>query len=377
VGIAVLALVAGGCESDDGGGGGREDLEKPFAPNIETSEVAFSFLGPDGTKRTLDGGLLDGTRVVGDRSWPRWGMESPGESPPRGGEAWIEWEGEEIEAAGGQVFYPESGLTSTAEPFFVIELDPPVKVALDPPVGVPQEHHFVGSAWVGGMTAPEEVIPIDVVGTLTLTETDASVETSMGTVSGCRVFQGNAAILGQALQGMGWYHPEMGLVYATLDYPPPDGLAIDVAAIFDYGTPKGGWNTVAGSKTITAADPYFQLTTHGRAGEFDADKDTHAKMLLEYRWAEPDKAVTDTEPAVFVEFGTTFGYYPHLAVPSPISFFHPEDNGKGYTFWIAYVDQAAKNEAENGISYRIDTTLADYATGSVKVTARLHYKLYP
>jgi hypothetical protein len=77
-----------------------------------------------------------------------------------------------------------------------------------------------------------------------------------------------------------------------------------------------------------------------------------------------------------VEFGTVWGVYPYQLVESPVSLFHPEENGKGYKYWVGYVDQAAKNESSNGIAYHIGVNLPDYVSSPVRVTARILYHLW-
>jgi hypothetical protein len=120
----------------------------------------------------------------------------------------------------------------------------------------------------------------------------------------------------------------------------------------------------------------FDLSTYDVRGQFDADKDKHAKMLVEVRFMEDEKAKTADRPPIETDIGTVFGVYPHELIASPVSFFHAEENGKGFTFWIAYVDQAAKNESTNGISYHISATVPDYGSSPVRVTSRIVYNLY-
>src|SRR5690606_14212728 len=117
-----------------------------------------------------------------------------------------------------------------------------------------------------------------------------------------------------------------------------------------------------GMGVVSPDNRTFRLSTYDRAGEFDADKTVHAKMLLELRWVDEDKARTDEFPALFSpDFGTVIGMFPASFVSSPISLLHPAENGKGYTFWYAFVDQAAKNEpGEGGIAYHAGVTLPDF-----------------
>ncbi len=71
-----------------------------------------------------------------------------------------------------------------------------------------------------------------------------------------------------------------------------------------------------------------------------------------------------------------WGMFPHILVPSPIGIFHPEENGQGYTYWIALIDQAAKNEPQNGIAYHIAVTSPDYNSQDVRGSARMVCALY-
>jgi hypothetical protein len=103
-------------------------------------------------------------------------------------------------------------------------------------------------------------------------------------------------------------------------------------------------------------------------------------MLLELRYVDETKAKQTNVPEFVygnIEFGTTWGYFPHQLIASPVSLFHPEENGKGYTFFVAYVDQAAKNQQTNGITYHVKATLPDYMYGSpMRATARIVYHLW-
>ena len=119
--------------------------------------------------------------------------------------------------------------------------------------------------------------------------------------------------------------------------------------------------------------PNFTISTYDRAKKFDADKDTHAKMLLELRWAETDKAKKETKPYVQLKFGTMTGYFPSTLQRSTTSLLFPEENGKGYVHWFAFVDQAAKNQPVNGIAYQISVG-HDPSFSNIRVAARIVYK---
>ena len=77
-----------------------------------------------------------------------------------------------------------------------------------------------------------------------------------------------------------------------------------------------------------------------------------------------------------VNFGTMGGmyYFPHELIESPVSVFFPEENGNGFRYWYAFVDQAAKNQDENGISYTISVD-KDASLPELRVTARIAYEI--
>ena len=78
-----------------------------------------------------------------------------------------------------------------------------------------------------------------------------------------------------------------------------------------------------------------------------------------------------------MEFQTVWGYFPFQLIKSFESIFHPEENKEGFTYWYAYVDEAAKNEpGENGILYKITVTATDNMSAPVLVTAQIHYPIY-
>ena len=111
----------------------------------------------------------------------------------------------------------------------------------------------------------------------------------------------------------------------------------------------------------------------GQRGVKDADKDSHAKMLVELRWADDAMAKTDKRPSIDPVFGTDTGMYSATLEQVPVSFLHPEENGKGYVYWYYYVDQAAKNQPMNGIEYHAGVRY-DSSFSPLRVTARIVYK---
>jgi len=141
---------------------------------------------------------------------------------------------------------------------------------------------------------------------------------------------------------------------------------------------SSGYRTIRKVAVVDSSSSSFKLDTYDCDGnQIAADKNTHAKMLLELRWADETMAQTDTQPLPNVEFGTTMGYFPNSMAESPASVFHPEENGKGFKYWYSYVSQAAKNEpGDNSTTYHISVR-AVTGLSAVRVTGRIYYKVLP
>lgn len=197
----------------------------------------------------------------------------------------------------------------------------------------------------------------------------------MGPVAGCTEFTGEVTIEGITVNGHAFYHPDYGMVKGTLDWPPPNGVSLDMAGLTDMGTGLPGFNAIKAIKVLDSANPTFELNTYYVNDDIDADKNTHAKMLLEMRYVDETRARdASLQPNVATDFGVTFGYFPHMVVASPVSFFHPDENGQGFTYWVAYVDQASKNSMGDAETYHISASLASSESWPVRVTGRIIYK---
>lgn len=259
--------------------------------------------------------------------------------------------------------------------------DAPITVELAPPIGVAQPFAVTGSTTLGSPDATP--MTGEVTGSYTRTETGVTVDTPLGVVTGCDHFTATATVpflFGATIEVSGdlWYSPQLGLVQATMAAPLA-GLGMGLAGSYDKADLGDGWAAVTrvelhgGVNTDSAA---FELSSLDYAGEFDADKNTHAKMYLEIRWADEAMAATDQMPFVSPEFGTVWGVFPFTLVMSPVSLLFPEDNARGLNHWIAYVDQAAKNEAENGIAYGV-TVPYDPSFSGIRIAGRVIYKRLP
>ncbi|MCC6622510.1 MAG: hypothetical protein IT385_14695 [Deltaproteobacteria bacterium] len=369
----MLALVA--CESDPGEVAGHD----PFGPISEAAVSTFEAVSADGATRSYTA-RREGERSIAGVDYGQWSLgDFTAGATPRGGRVWLDWSpgAPQVVVAGGEVFWPDNGLVAS-EPFASGTFDSPVTLDVAPPIGVPQALPVKATIVIGDPATSTDTIDLDVVATYTRVAADAVVATAAGPIAGCTVYEGSAEVLGQTYHASATYHPELGFLAASLDYPPPNGFSADLTGLVDYGVATNGVNVIKGMGVISPERPTFRLSTYDRAGEFDADKNVHAKMLVEVRWVDEAKARVGELPALFApDFGTAIGYFPATFVASPVSLFHPAENGQGFTFWYAYVDQAAKNEAGgNGIAYHAGATLPDFVSSPMRVTARIIYGLY-
>ena len=267
----------------------------------------------------------------------------------------------------------------TGLPYLSFGLDTPVTAQMFPPKGKTVHVETSGDFVMGDPAVASNHHQEDVAIDYTTTDDDAALETALGVLHGVHKVELETNLAGQDVNADIWIHPELGVLKAFVDYPAPDGITLDMVGTMDYGDPDAEWNAIRSMQVLDGDNGVYKLDTYDAAGELDADKDTHAKMLLELRWADADVAATDREPGypgVIIDFGTLWGTYPFVLTQSPVSLFHPEENGKGYTYWYAFVDQAAKNESINGISYHITVTADTDINPALRVTGRIIYKRY-
>lgn len=323
-----------------------------------------------GSRETLDG--TDYSVLHSDTIEP---SGDPGAPPhdPAGLHVLVNVDEEVTEATFGRADVYVRDLLGTDSPDLVLAPDAPLTVDLLPPVGEPQTAVVSGTVTLGG--SPFRVDGGEI--TYTLVTDDGTVDTPLGPISGCRQYTVAADYQGSPVAGEIWYKPGIGIVAASAtsalfgDY----GLGLER---FASGGAVGDLGVVQAVGLVGPGAPPVVLSTFDRVGALDADKDRHAQMLLEVRWADPVRAATDEQPPVRVDFGTVFGVFP--APPplrSPISLFG-DDDGLGYWEW--FVDQAAKNEAVNGIQYQVSAVWDDpggaVAPGDVVVQARIDYRIW-
>lgn len=366
--IRTLLVVLGGLltVSCGGGGGGGPSGKAPMEVNKQTAVWTYQDAPRN---RTIESRVVGKVTAFG-KEYTRFEAGTGSGDTLEGIRADLNWTPNYVE--GVAITVPTfMGIASTGGPVLSAEASAPVRVDLDPPVGVPQPLALSGSVSILG----GPVSQVEVSATYTLVSDNETVETPMGTLTGVKLFTGEGSGYGHDVSGSVWYHPVYGIVAAETDLPPPANLQSSIAGLLDPGDPDASTGVIQQVKALSPQNPVFMLDTYSMSGAFDADKNKHAKMLLELRWQDETLAKDPSaKPAVTTEFGTVWGIYPHMLVASPVSFLHPEDNGLGYTFWIAYVNQAAKNESVNGIAYHIQVSGGETLTSPLQVSARIIYE---
>ena len=371
--LLCVAFVAA-CDPGDEG----VDVKVPFGNVTPTTRFVLTGTMPFVTTNTFYSGSI-GTKEVNGRTYQRfrvgYDIASPSElsETTKGTEFQVELPTPDTFVIGG--FEDVSVMVGV--------LDAPLEINLAPPVGVPQ------SVSASGALTPVdgEGKPASGTATYTLVSDDETVVTDLGVVTGCRHFTAAGSLTGEAipvpLQGVEitgdvWYHPDLGVV--KWDIPLVNaGMGLD--SVLDYGDASGDSNTIRRVGVVSAqTGGTFELSTYDVNGALDATKMQHARMLLELRWADDELARTGSMPSypgVNVEFGTVWGTFGYELVESPFSIFHPEEAGKGYKYWYAYVDEAAKNEpGADGIAYHVRVTADTSFTPALRCSARIYYKRY-
>lgn len=275
-------------------------------------------------------------------------------------------------------------------------LDSPFTLNTKPTLNTQQSSSVTGKLYNPSNPGTPKNFNVDL--TYTRDQDNATATTSMGPVEGCSHFsvsatpKGDLAILAGLLNivytGEAWYHEKLGLVAYTC---PALGLNAGINGESDYGTATVGENAIRKVQVLDANHPIFELNTYDRAHQNDADKMSHAQMLLEFRWVSDSLAKNGAEPnylmtVTLIATNNTLGYsfvdnrfgWGTALVSSPASIFHPEENGKGYKYWYIYVNEAAKNEpGANNVSYLIRVSQGGFTPPALRCSARIVYTILP
>lgn len=131
---------------------------------------------------------------------------------------------------------------------------------------------------------------------------------------------------------------------------------------------------VSDTATITNTNTTFSLSTP------DARKDCHAIMTLCYEWADEDYRIDNAfEPSLSITFGTNGGLW-YFPTPDAEVEEKEDDSGNTYYRWCREVDQGARNQPDEYVSYYIGVMagIQPPADGSkdVSLWARIKYVPY-
>ncbi|MBD3343890.1 MAG: hypothetical protein GF401_02365 [Chitinivibrionales bacterium] len=365
----------------------------PFGTVEKTTEVTMV-----GTIGSINDGYIKSaklsespSRTIGNTTYEQWkvgDVTGPGMSVDSitgpSTDVWVDIKSNGALQIGG---FKDKGLLSSVPLISILGIGDS-DVTFKEPLFIDPEEQPLKESRTATVEANLGSLPLTVDLTYTPVEENATAITTLGPLSGCRRIHVEgaatdswipAALKGVKISGDGWYHSDMGFVAFDI---PLLGIDASLADETDYGDAETGFNVIRKVSSVHPGET-FELSTYERNNELDADKNTHAKMLLEVRWADTTNAKTmgAPDPLTYpVVFGTVWGTFVDsrwgtpVLVESPVSIFHPEENGKGYTFYYCFVDQAAKNEpGSNGIEYKI--SVSNNGSNALRCTARIGYTI--
>lgn len=383
--VAAVLLSFTGC--DDGGGSSKSDVKQPYGKPTKNVFTRMFFSGNSGTNVKSVIGRVVGTTTVSGTEYQRYLISHanadnlPDNVAATNTELWVTpfpmGDDGKVTIAGGN--YHDNRIAGTVTPTFTIDMKAPIG-----------EEQPVDTTYTGTLPDVAGTYTVAVQGTYKVVSHDESVATQAGTVNQCTHVTAAGTLTGDGLPaivkditltGEFWFHDSFGVVKARI---PALGVDWSYEESWDVDDVDGEYRTIKRSGVVNDSNPSWELSTDQVNGKWDADKMTHAKMLLEVRWADDETAKNSTQPvathpAVRIEFSTAWGTFFYQMTESPVSIFHPEDNGKGYKFYYAYVDEAAKNEpGDNGIIYQIRVQTTDPSvTPDIKATGRIYYHTIP
>ena len=380
--LACGLVAAVGCASStNSGGGGGGGINTNVVYDPPKNLTSWEFVDTLGNGKVVPVSVrIAGTKTIAGKDFVRVqvGKMATYEGDPAADyvEIWGQPDGTGIVFAGGEIHSPAS-VQPGGGPGVTLEVNPPVRLETNIEVNTPEYVTATSSLFLGD---PATVTPITgtQTGQIVLVSKAESVVTGIGTLTGASHYTGEVTVNGQKATGEAWLVSGKGLVAAKGSWPgfPGDVHEFTLGLAGTGGVTVSGDHHIAERETlINAANTKFSIDTYDLDGGFYADKATHANMLLELRWADPEMAKTSTPPPVSIDFGTAIGYYPASLTDVPVSALHPEENGKGYLYWSALVNQAAKNEPGTTTSYHIKATYTGAASaGDVRASGQLNYR---
>jgi hypothetical protein len=375
------ALVMGCASASSGGNGGGTDTQinkdVVYDPPVNLDHWTYAIQRTDGSTQAITARVA-GTKIVGGQTFARLqvGTLPTMANDPNADyiEVWALPQGTAVVFAGGEIHNKSLNLPA-GTPDVTLTVNPPVTIETNIAVNEPQAITATGTVLIGDPATAQPVTGTQT-GTFKLVSKAETVDTGVGTQTGAAHYAGEVTVMGQKASGDLWTVSGLGVVKASGGWPGMPGVIKDAI----LGLTGSGGQTMDGDHTVASQEStlgpghtQFKLDTYDIDGGLFADKNTHANMLLELRWADPTLAKSATPPPVTTEFGTAIGYFPSQQVDSPVSVLHPEENGLGYHYWTTLVNQAAKNEPGGPeTSYHIKANYTG-SSGDVRATAQLNY----
>lgn len=375
VGMAAIVVCACGASKDE-----------VHAPDVKAPYPSWNASIANDYQRTLPDGTTAryvtrnaGQKEINGAAYSRFRMERPtepgGDPPATGAELWMNPEGESKVVIAGGAYTSETATKLGLPGEGSATLQEPFTFDFGAKVGEPRDFDVKGTVSLKGTTTTAVVA---LAGSYTIVEKDVTVDTPTGKVAATHVsLEGKVPLVFGAnlvqTSGELWISRTLGVVKAKFD-DPLAGFGVGAKGTRTARELSGGYSSVESVAVVGGGVSRFELDTGDAYNDWDADKNTHAKMLMEIRWVDDGVAKTDKKPFVRHKLGTVMGYFPSELVQSPISFLHPEENGQGYVYWIAYADQAAKNEAGDGGTRYVASVEYEADFSPLRVSARTIYK---
>lgn len=267
---------------------------------------------------------------------------------------------------------PENSASKTIKVIF----SEPVKFDVEPSDGVEQVVNAKGRLDIGGT-----VINFDDKIHYKLVNSKERIELPLYVVEDCKHYYGYTMIYGKKTEVDIWYKPGLGLVdfrarSELLDayYEGKMDSYTNVIYIDDS-------TILIKSENILGLDggpQIFELNTFSVNNKLDADKNTHAKIWVEVREVDSDKAKSGFYPSVWHEVGVHDGVFSETYSQlnrSSVSLFHPEEKGENFIYWNLLVDKGAKNSEGDSTFYYAKVGLST-TNAKVRVSGAILYKIY-
>lgn len=354
IGVVVLLV---GCK-----GSGNTGEPGAFDPPFEntTMTLLMNEAGASGEIQTA----VTGSVTVGTEDLPVLSVQDSRSPTPI--EVVASFEGTDVALGGFTIPHTPPGIGVEVVFSQAFHID------MEGPIGQPQTATLGGELTLGDPSISEELyLPFDI--TATVLETDVVAPAPMGDVPGCRHASVSASSGDLSATGEVWTRDDVGFVHGFVD---TTWGRFDLGELGYKGFDDVGDRRVIQAEGVVQLGRPFSLSTYDIDGDFLADKDTHAQMWLEMRWANAERARTEEQPLLSYQFGTVLGTYPAEIQRSDVSLLHASES-EGFVYWYALVDQAAKNEADNGIAYQVSAWNDGFISDDVLVGAFIRYKRIP